>query len=389
MSPESSDGDVVTPVKKSTKRKAAKKKTTRKKATKRKKRKRSKAKKSTRRVSRSFPWRTLEEALKIPTAIREKNNGNPWATEDVAQASLGVVKSNNKFFYVASSARDYGLTVGTRDTEKIELAPLGREITFAGDEPTRRAKMIEAFFSIDIFKRVYEHYGSAKLPEADYLSNTLQGDFGLGPNLHDDFVRIFKANCKFLKIEKGLGEGVKVPPRDEVEHPSEVRVVGEPKGKFDRAAFVVMPFTEKGANPRPEGFFKEVLDSVITPAGNKAGFAIETASQHGSDVIQSTIIQQLLTADLVIADLTDHNPNVLFELGIRIAKDLPVALIKAEATKPIFDVDNMMRVATYSPNLWATTIAKDVPRLRDHIKATWDNRTTAKGYMKILTGRGG
>jgi len=48
---------------------------------------------------------------------------------------------------------------------------------------------------------------------------------------------------------------------------------------------------------------------------------------------------------LVIADITDHNPNVLFELGIRIAKDLPVALIKAEGTGPIFDVDNMMRVA--------------------------------------------
>jgi hypothetical protein len=35
--------------------------------------------------------------------------------------------------------------------------------------------------------------------------------------------------------------------------------------------------------------------------------------KQGSDVIQSTIINQLLKADLVIADLTDHNPNVLFE----------------------------------------------------------------------------
>jgi hypothetical protein len=62
-------------------------------------------------------------------------------------------------------------------------------------------------------------------------------------------------------------------------------------------------------------------------------------------------------------------------------------LIKAEATKAIFDVDNMMRVATYSPNLWATTLEKDVPRLRDHIKGAWDNRTTAKSYIEILTGK--
>jgi hypothetical protein len=335
---------------------------------------------------RPYPARTLEEALKVPQAIREKNNGNPWATEDVAQASIGVKSSNNKFFYLAASARDYGLTIGTRNTEKIELAPLGREIVFAPDEETRRKKLLEAFFSIDIFKRVYDHYGSARLPEKEFLANVLQNDFGLDPEFHDEFAEIFVANCKFLHVEDGLTDDQKKTQKaDRPDHTPEVRVIGEPKGKFDRTAFVVMPFVEKGKDPRPAGFFSEVLRSLITPAGNNAGFAVETASQDGSDVIQSTIINQLLTADLVIADLTDHNPNVLFELGIRIAKELPVALIKAEGTGPIFDVDNMMRVAPYSPNLWATSVAIDLPRLRDHIKAAWDNRSTARSYMQILT----
>lgn len=336
---------------------------------------------------RPYPNKTLEEALKIPIAIREKNNGNPWATEDVAQAAYGLKPSNNKFFYLAAAARDYGLTIGTRYTDKIELAPLGREIVFAGDETTKRQKLIEAFFSVDIFKRVYEHYGSAKLPEREFLANTLQSEFGLDAEFHDEFTEIFKDNCKFLQIDQGPSPAFKMPKADVVEHPSDIRVVGEPKGKFDRTAFVIMPFVEKGFEARAAGFFTEVLKSLITPAGNNAGFAVETAAQAGSDVIQSTIINQLLTADLVIADLTDHNPNVLFELGIRLAKELPVALIKAEGTGPIFDVDNMMRVASYSPNLWASTIATDLPRLRDHIKAAWDNRTTGKSYMQILTGR--
>lgn len=175
-------------------------------------------------------------------------------------------------------------------------------------------------------------------------------------------------------------------PEETVEHPSEIRVVGEPKGKFDRRAFVIMPFVEKEPNARANGFFNEVLTALVTPAANAAGFAVETAQQDGSDVIQSTIIGQLLAADLVIADLSDHNPNVLFELGIRIASDLPVALIKAEGTGRIFDVDNMMRVLPYSPNLWPTTVAKDIPRMSDHIKAAWDNRTTVRSYMQILTG---
>lgn len=88
--------------------------------------------------------------------------------------------------------------------------------------------------------------------------------------------------------------------------------------------------------------------------------------------------------NLVICDLTDHNPNVLFELGIRIAKELPVALIKAEGTGRIFDVDNMMRVLPYSSNLWTSTVDGDLPKLSRHIKAAWDNRTTGKNYMQIL-----
>jgi hypothetical protein len=340
------------------------------------------------RSSRPYPARTLEETLAIPRAIREQNNGNPWDTEDVAQASLDVARSNNKFFYTAAAARDYGLTVGTRDTEKIELAPLGRELFFAGDEETKNRKMLEAFFGIDIFKRVYEHYGSADLPKKEFLANTLQKEFGLDPEWHDEFVKIFKANCAFLGIEKGLGPKQTMPKKDEpLEHPSEIQVVGQPKGKFDRTAFVIMPFVEKGTSPRPLGFFTELLNSVITPAANAAGFAVETARKQGSDVIQSTIINQLLKADLVVVDITDHNPNVLFELGIRIAKDLPVALIKADGTGPISDVDNMMRVLPYNPNLWPTTLEKDVPRLTDHIKGAWDNRSTERTYMQILTGQ--
>ena len=365
------------------KRRRKKKATTRKRAA---TKKRGSKKVSTGKSSRPYPNQTLEEALKIPQAIREKNNGHPWATEDVSQAAMGIKKSNNRFYYVAAASRDYGLTIGTRDTEKIELADLGRAIVFAGDEPTKRQKKIDAFFSIDIFKRVFDHYGGSVLPQKEYLHNTLLDEFSLAAEFHDEFVKIFKANCKYLAIEEGVGEGVIVRPTEKTDRPSEVRVIGEPKGKFDRTAFVIMPFVEKGQEPRAPGFFNEVLTTLITPAANAAGFAVETAEKDGSDVIQSTIINQLLHAELVVADLSDHNPNVLFELGIRIAKELPVALVKAKATGKIFDVDNMMRVLSYSPNLWSTTVAQDIPRLTDHIKAAWNNRTTARGYMQILAG---
>lgn len=342
---------------------------------------------SSRRKERApYPQRSLEEALKVPTVIREENNGNPWVTDDVAKAALGVLKSNKRFYYIAAASRDYGLTLGSRDTEKIELADLGRAIFFAGDEQTKRQKMIDTFFSIDLFKKVYEYYGNSNLPDDEFLDNVLQNEFGLAPELHREFTKIFKENCKFLGIENGLDEGMEIPVSQKIDQSKEIKVVGQPKGKFDRTAFVIMPFSEKEPNHRPKVYFEEVLNKLITPAGNSAGFSIETAEGGGSDVIQSTIISQLLNADLVIADLTDHNPNVLFELGIRIAKELPVALIKADGTGGIFDVDNMMRVFTYDSTLWPSKIETDMPILTEHIKAAWDNSGTYRNYMQILTG---
>jgi nucleoside 2-deoxyribosyltransferase len=104
-------------------------------------------------------------------------------------------------------------------------------------------------------------------------------------------------------------------------------------------------------------------------------------------VIQATIVNALLNADLVIVDLTEHNPNVLFELGLRMAFDKPVALIRAAGTPAIFDVDSMLRVLDYNPSLWKSTLEQDLPALTSHIKGAWENRKTAKTYLQLLKER--
>ncbi len=323
--------------------------------------------------------------MTIPQAIKDKNNGNPLDTELVAKA-VELSRQGPKFYYLCASARDYGLTIGSRDTDEIALDEIGRAIVFADTPQSRRQKQIEAFFKIEAFKKVFDYYGgTTSLPEGEFVSNVLQNRVGLAKEEHESFIELFKKNCKFLEIENGLGD---VPqPRSTTAQPGEVdiAIVGQPRGKFDRTAFVIMPFSEKGIIERPKGFFDEVLKSLITPAGNTAKFAVETARREGSDVIHHTIINQLIEADLVVADLTDHNPSVLFELGIRIAMKKPVCLIKAEGTGPIFDVDNLMRVLSYSPNLWASTLKTDVLKLTEHINGAWDAKDSGNSYMSILT----
>jgi hypothetical protein len=340
--------------------------------------------------TRPYPQRSLEEALDVPKAIREINNGRPMDTELVAKASLKVSKANTRFFYAAAASRDYGLTIGSRDTDEIALSPIGQEIFFAPDEATRKQKLIDAFMSVDLFKKVYEYYGGSKsIPtEGDFFGNVLVKEFQLDPEFHEEFEKIFRDNCKYLGIEEGLSAVASDKARAKVKETTseDIRVVGAAKGKFDRTAFVIMPFTEKGASPRPTGFFEAVLNCIVVPAGNSAGFAVETARKSGSDVIHTTIINALLKADLVVADLTDHNPNVLCELGIRLANEKPVALIRATGTERIFDVD-ILRIEDYNPNIWPNTVEKDIPKIADHIKATWDNRDSMRPYMEILTGR--
>ena len=70
-------------------------------------------------------------------------------------------------------------------------------------------------------------------------------------------------------------------------------------------------------------------------------------------MIQATIVNALLDADLVLADLTEHNPNELVQLGMRMHTDKSVALVRAKGTGAIFDVDNMLRVEEYNPDLSA------------------------------------
>jgi hypothetical protein len=277
-----------------------------------------------------------------------------------------------------AASRDFGLTTGTRDTATIALADLGREIVYAPSPEVERAKKLEAFHRIELFSKVLNHYKSSNLPEMKYLGNTLEREFTLAPESHEEFSRVFRENCEYLGITSGT-EGV--APSDGGA-PTTV-LVGEPAKKSSVRAFVIMPFTERVAD-RPKGFFTEVLRSLVTPAALEAGFNVETANRQGSDVIQSTIVNELLDADLVIADLTDHNPNVLFELGLRMAVEKPVALIKAAGTGRVFDVDNMLRVYEYQPQLWRSTVETDLPELTKHIRAAWEHRSKDQSYMKIL-----
>jgi len=83
-------------------------------------------------------------------------------------------------------------------------------------------------------------------------------------------------------------------------------------------AFVVMPF---GRKQGPDGRwydFDSIYNDLIRPALEAAGFESFRADEESvSGDILTDMFQELLLADLVIADLSIDNANVFYELGVR------------------------------------------------------------------------
>src|SRR5215469_12738301 len=162
------------------------------------------------RVKWTFPRATIEQAQKIPYALKEHNGGNPWEPENIRTA-IGAGTGGNAFFYLTSASRDYGFTAGTSTAEKIALEDVGRELVYAASAEAEIEAKKKAFLRIDVFKRVLEFYKGSNLPEMKYLGNTLQKEFGLDPQTHEEFSKMFRENCKYLGITSGpvlpSGEG--------------------------------------------------------------------------------------------------------------------------------------------------------------------------------------
>lgn len=76
-----------------------------------------------------------------------------------------------------------------------------------------------------------------------------------------------------------------------------------------------------------------IYDAII-----EAGFQPNLVSDDDSSgVIQQRIVQNLYDNPIVVCDVSCKNPNVMFELGMRLAFDKPTIVIKDDQTSYSFD----------------------------------------------------
>jgi hypothetical protein len=84
----------------------------------------------------------------------------------------------------------------------------------------------------------------------------------------------------------------------------------------DRTCFVICPIGEDESETRRRA--DQVLSHIVRPAAEGSGYNVERADiLVDQDPLPESISRHLLNDELVIADLTNRNPNVLYELGKR------------------------------------------------------------------------
>jgi DNA-binding CsgD family transcriptional regulator len=105
-----------------------------------------------------------------------------------------------------------------------------------------------------------------------------------------------------------------------------------------KVCFVVTPIGDEGSETRLRS--DQVFTHIIEPVVKELGYKPLRASDiPHPGMITHQIIEHLLNADLVVAYLTDGNPNVFYELGIRHMTRKPVVSIVDDDQRPPFDVN--------------------------------------------------
>ena len=125
---------------------------------------------------------------------------------------------------------------------------------------------------------------------------------------------------------------------------------------MEKVCFMITPIGKEGTDIRKNA--DEVLDYIVNPVCKKYGYSVVRADKMpNSGLITKAIIEQIISADLVIADLTGSNPNVFYELAIRHSYRKPAIQIIKGAMEIPFDVANM-RTISYETTLSGADTAK-------------------------------
>lgn len=139
---------------------------------------------------------------------------------------------------------------------------------------------------------------------------------------------------------------------------------------MNRMCFIIAPIGEPASSTRRRS--DQVLKFVIRPALEGLGYdAVRADEISDPGVITNQVIRHLIDAPLVIADLSERNPNVFYELALRHVTRKPlIQLIQRGETIP-FDVAGMRTIVVDHRDLDSVDEAQ--AEIRRQVKTSEEN----------------
>lgn len=145
---------------------------------------------------------------------------------------------------------------------------------------------------------------------------------------------------------------------------------------------IIMPIAGMGGEYTAD-HWADVI-KILHIAIEKAGFIPRIVSDsEESTVIHGSIINNIYNDAIVVCDVSNKNANVMFELGMRLAFNKPVVIIKDDKTDYSFDTSNIQH-ENYRKDLRHNTVEKFINDLSKKIKKTYEASLTAD-YQSFLS----
>jgi hypothetical protein len=156
----------------------------------------------------AYPKNSLMDALRIAQSIKDNNAGKPYDLLDLATSVKYSPASSGFRTLITSSAR-YGLTAGSYKAKQIALTPLGLTIVSPQNSQERADGLKKALFNIELFRRFFTDFENNKLPEMQYLVNTLNRTYGIPSEDCEDCYNMIVRIAEELNILDEFGGGTR------------------------------------------------------------------------------------------------------------------------------------------------------------------------------------
>ena len=207
---------------------------------------------------------------------------------------------------------------------------------------------MKAVLTPTVFSKFFTDYNGHPVPPTkEHFANVLEDRIKVPRDRTEEAMELILANGKYAGILEEQGEG----------KPAIVKLSGVPKGEeplsvpstqpgqspasphgWNKTCFYITPLGEDDSEERRHS--NMILKHVIKPVfEDEHGFKVIRADEIAkTGIITKQVFEHLAHAKICVADLSFHNPNAFYELGVRHAFLLPTIQLIHKNRKIPFDV---------------------------------------------------